>query len=385
MGILKFLIFIFLISINLNAQQPVQGYTAESSSLFVLPEINCSTEDTTECYKKTLIKLAEDCNTIEHHFDCTNYKAYPKIALESIPATLSRSKAIAINYANRLTKKENVINPKTRKTNIHLAGKYTDYVYLRIHGVWRFGVLNQSEIFKTIARSEKPINVIEMILPGHGKDLKKAPSIKYDDWIYAVDQAMKLAKNLGKKVIIESHSMGGLLASIANINWPHQVAGNFSTAPAYGVSHYSNFASSLPRFLKGEILGLDGLNSNLGRQTITLKNLVWTLYQNNEQLPKTPWVIYSTPQDNVVTHFDAYVFSLLLNEKGADVYFKNIDTSKDGILSHVSKNVMFGDKPEYKAKSFKRNYAQELLARIFNFCEPISYLNQTCIYGDKIN
>lgn len=369
------------------ASPMMDSFNLKSNNLskFVLPNINCSSSDTNQCYNETLIKLVKDCKSIDYHFDCPNYKTYPKAILNSLPSNVSRSKALAMNNANRMTKKENVLNAKTRKTNIHIAGKYTDYVYLRVHGVWRFGVLDQSEIFKTIASSKKPINVIEMILPGHGKDMKKAPKIKYTDWVYAVDKAMALAKNLGKKVIVESHSMGGLLGSMANINWPERVAGNFLTAPAYGVSPYTDFVSTLPSFLKGDIIGLDGLNANLGRQTIALKDLVWNLYENDNKLPKIPWIVYSTPHDQVVSHFNAYVFSLLLNKKGADVYFKHIDALSDGLMAHVSKNLMFGDKPEYKAKSIKRNYAQELLARFFNFCEPQSYKNNSCVYGDKIN
>ena len=392
---LLLLILMMFVTSTLNAAL-IQG-SQDNLSNFVLPLIECPSEDADACYTRASEELISSCKNTEVNFanesySCETYNVYKTLKFNR----LGTQNVSAYYEASSLKNPDKTLSKRSTKTNIHLAGSYTDYVFIRVHGAWRTGILKDSSIFKVISQSNKSINVIEMVLPGHGKDQDSVGTITYLDFIHSVERAVLLAQQLGKEIIFESHSMGGLLVAAANSIYSDIIAGSFLAAPAFGLSVYTETATDLPDSINGDIIGLDGLHPNLGRQALNLIASVNSIYAEIEE-HTNPWIIYSTPQDMVVSHFEAQVFAHLLKSKGADVYFKSVHIGGGpfNFTAHNDSKVKFGDEAMYKAGEVERNYAEELLARLFNFCLTTkevgnslmlgtSIETQTCEYGEPL-
>ena len=89
-------------------------------------------------------------------------------------------------------------------------GNKTATSVLLIHGAY-----SSPLHFRAMAQSfhQAGHNVLTILLPGHWeKDLRSLDRTTHEHWVSEVDTAYQLARDMGEKVIIAGHSLGGLLA-----------------------------------------------------------------------------------------------------------------------------------------------------------------------------
>lgn len=136
----------------------------------------------------------------------------------------------------------------------HSKGK-TKYSVVLIHGLYLSPKSTQefAELY-----SQLGFNVINVRLPGHFEiPRKKLNSVRWKSWDNKVKQALKLAQNLGEKVIISGHSSGALLAQKASLDYAHGLEG------AIPISGFIGYTPTL-QIKKKLISGLKTANSWLG-------------------------------------------------------------------------------------------------------------------------
>jgi pimeloyl-ACP methyl ester carboxylesterase len=113
-------------------------------------------------------------------------------------------------------------------------GHKTAVSVLLIHGIY-----SSPLYFKGMAEAyfKAGYNVVTILLPGHWeKDFYSISKITEDAWIKEADRGFELAKELGDKVLLSGHSLGGLLSvEQANKRQPDEVAGLVVVSPAFKV------------------------------------------------------------------------------------------------------------------------------------------------------
>lgn len=132
------------------------------------------------------------------------------------------------------------IREKTENTKINrifsapfslLHPERTKYSALLIHG------LNDSPYYlKDIAKilHDQGMNVITILLPGHGLTLEDMAEIKYQQWIRELRWGLKIAGMLGENVLVGGFSTGGVLATTAILE-TNLIRGLLLFAPALQV------------------------------------------------------------------------------------------------------------------------------------------------------
>jgi esterase/lipase len=110
-----------------------------------------------------------------------------------------------------------------------LHGRPTKYSALLIHG------LNDSPYYmKNIAKilHSHGMNVITILLPGHGLTIRDMEEIQYQEWISEMRKGLRMAADLGESVLVGGFSTGGVLASVAATE-TELIGGYLLFAPAF--------------------------------------------------------------------------------------------------------------------------------------------------------
>ncbi len=109
----------------------------------------------------------------------------------------------------------------------------TEYVYVYLHGI-----TDSAYQGKDIARSLylEGHNVLSARLSGHGIDSANINNIELADWRADVDNAIRQARPLGRKVILIGLSTGAALAIDKASRSPNEIAGIIPEAPAIGIA-----------------------------------------------------------------------------------------------------------------------------------------------------
>jgi alpha-beta hydrolase superfamily lysophospholipase len=108
----------------------------------------------------------------------------------------------------------------------------TEHVYLIIHGLYGDELQFRGLAYHLNSRGQ---NVLSLVLPGHGTDWRRGPKISFADWTSEVAKAVKLAKHLGRKLIVFGQSTGGLLAALEAIERPDNISALMLMEPAFRV------------------------------------------------------------------------------------------------------------------------------------------------------
>lgn len=112
-------------------------------------------------------------------------------------------------------------------------GEKTKISVLLIHGIF-----SSPLYFRSMAQSfhDQGYNVVTILLPGHWeKDFRSMNKTTIESWTKEARVGLSLALELGDKVIVAGHSLGGLLGVQLALQKPDQIAGLVLTAPAVKV------------------------------------------------------------------------------------------------------------------------------------------------------
>lgn len=143
----------------------------------------------------------------------------------------------------------------------------TKYSIVLMHGLYESPVnlKHTQEMYASMG-----FNVINLRLPGHGtKDNKVIKKIKWQDWDKKMKQALKLAEELGDKVIVHGHSTGGLLAHKAMLDYSNspknntKIHGLITSSPSLKISDSSKIKAYGGTFLN--TLGLNKLTESISK------------------------------------------------------------------------------------------------------------------------
>ena len=117
--------------------------------------------------------------------------------------------------------------PSAPKSLLH--GEATEYSVLMIHGLngSPYRMKDLGEVFYN-----QGMNVIHILLPGHGTHHTRMYDVSYREWIAETQRGLKIASLLGEKVLIAGFSTGAGLAIQETLTKQQPIAGLFLFAPA---------------------------------------------------------------------------------------------------------------------------------------------------------
>lgn len=255
--------------------------------------------------------------------------------------------------------KKNISHERHSPIILH-HGKKTEYVVVMIHGLYESpnylkGIINHFH--------SKKINVIAPLLSGHwSKKSKAMEKVKYQDWLNDIKTSIKIAKKLGKKIILAGFSNGGLLAIRSALDYPEDVSALVLWSPAIYLSQETYWAIQYGKATNNTLN--DGLNLSAdgydvadyspyaGQQVVDLINDSLDMYGKNKlgtaamrrsslaKLIKIPTFLTITDEDETSEPQAAKDFFLnikgpkyLLNfEKGSDIKHGNITKSPSDVF-----------------------------------------------------
>lgn len=135
------------------------------------------------------------------------------------------------------------------KTQILTNGKKSKYSIVLMHGLYMSP--NQT---RRLANAYKKLgfNVINLRLPGHKeKPYTNLKSVTWKDWDKKLKSTLKIAKQLGEKIIVSGHSTGGLLAHKAALDYAHApnthtaISGVLTFSPSLRVKTINRLGTSI--------------------------------------------------------------------------------------------------------------------------------------------
>lgn len=124
--------------------------------------------------------------------------------------------------------------------------------------IFTHGLFESPYFFKSInsAFAEQGYVSLSILLPGHWQgDWSSLKKITYVDWVMELRENVRIAQCFGDKIIFAGHSVGGLLAMNAALEYPHLTKGVILFSPAVELN-------TLPA-LGGFIGGLLHISGNL--------------------------------------------------------------------------------------------------------------------------
>lgn len=165
----------------------------------------------------------------------TTTSAFAEKACVYVLSSEADRNVIDINAWKKNEKLDGV--PEEHQKRMHWAGKPgepTEIVTLAIHGL--FNSPRSLNSLQTMLSSNGQ-NVMMSRLAGHFEsDFRRMKyHIKWREWLEQTDAEFRLARRLGKKVLLVGHSTGALFATWLALRYPNDVAGLILFSPAYGV------------------------------------------------------------------------------------------------------------------------------------------------------
>lgn len=121
-----------------------------------------------------------------------------------------RLDASTSSFEKYLAQKKETVSHSRHLPYILSHGKKTELSVLLVHGTY-----SSPLHFRGMAHAffNQGYNVVSLLLPGHwDKDLYSMNKMEAKDFISEMDKGYEFAKELGSKVILSGHSLGGLLS-----------------------------------------------------------------------------------------------------------------------------------------------------------------------------
>ncbi len=143
-----------------------------------VPQVSCQGRDSRACYELTAESIAQ------------NWAAYANSWTPQNASARSEHRSYGF--------------PK-----YFLKGERTPAAFVLVHGL-TMDDGQMGEIALQLAK--RGHQVLNLILAGHGPDERNASVTQHQTWIEQVASAIRLARNLGDKVIVIGQSTGGMLA-----------------------------------------------------------------------------------------------------------------------------------------------------------------------------
>ncbi len=173
-------------------------------------------------------------------------------SLHEIQKSCLKSNNLCYQTASQLLSvyQENIRNEIHRKTKGYrlpsapfalLHGYRTRHSVLLIHG------LNDSAYFlKDVAQVlfEQGINVVTILLPGHGRTLRDIEEVSYQHWLSHMRWGLEITAMVGENLSVGGFSTGGLLATVAALE-SNTIKNLFLFAPALDFSGPANLGPRL--------------------------------------------------------------------------------------------------------------------------------------------
>ena len=115
----------------------------------------------------------------------------------------------------------------------------TEYSALLIHGL-NDSAYYMADLGESLHRSG--LNVVTVLLPGHGTDTRDMLDVTTEQWRTEVDKGLEMAALVGKKVIVGGFSLGGALAIDAVTRRP-DIHGLLLFSPAIKLRSFDTISS----------------------------------------------------------------------------------------------------------------------------------------------
>lgn len=233
-------------------------------------------------------------------------------------------------------------------SKILYGSKKTKTTIVSVHGLWG-GWTQFSAMLDPIYDLAQP-NAIELTLPGHPKRDTGSPilqeekklSSKFEDWLVAIEETLRIAKELGEKTIIVGHSTGGLLAIAMALKHPNLVDATVLIEPSLRVRSLVNwgacFSKNVPDVLingVGKLLGRPiskTVDIEMGCEVQKLADQVFSQENSYAEVARqirTPILMINNEYDEVVSpDINREFFAELKSPKAY------VSLNKDGSLAH---------------------------------------------------
>ncbi|OQW54429.1 MAG: hypothetical protein A4S09_06000 [Proteobacteria bacterium SG_bin7] len=296
--------------------------------------------------------------------DEKSYLDYDEVACENLRSPDCYREVICnINFQTQkqkspLERVECLSNPKdfykfssvNGYTKIGYGTKKAKTTVVFIHGV----LGNSSQFYAMINEifESARTNTIELTLPGHSRafsggtystsveETKQFSS--FENWVIAVEETVKIAKQLGQKTIIVGQSTGGLLAVDVALKYPHLVDALVLIEPALKVQGLINVGSCLSKIIPDIIVSgvaklfgqhvPDTMSVEMGCEVQKLADQVFPPDKSHEGIAanvQVPVLLFNNEQDKIVSpEANRKFYSGLKNAK------EYISINKEGSLGH---------------------------------------------------
>lgn len=230
-----------------------------------------------------------------------------------------------------------------RNHKIYLHGRKQKCVVLQLHGLFQ-SPLDQRGVSDYFFK--KGCNVVAPLLPGHWQRNESAfHQLSHSDWIRQTQELVELALNLSENLILVGHSAGGLLAFNIAYQHPERVKALILFSPALQLTPKTVFLTRLGHLFNLSRRGKTGIDHDYdnykkpacaGVLLMQLNRSIFGPNDDNRQLIyqnfKTPTLIFSTEDDDVISHrtlvdfqkANPKIVSLYSYPQGTGVFHDNI-------------------------------------------------------------
>ncbi|MGZ3747256.1 MAG: alpha/beta hydrolase [Pseudobdellovibrionaceae bacterium] len=173
-------------------------------------------------------------STLAHADSCPEILNSSVISTDFIVGTIAKEKIEDIQKSIDLVNKSRDTSQETSPDLLvhqDLLGNYlkTKLSILTVHGLF-----NHPGWMRGLARAyfQAGFNVYNTKLPGHfERDKTALDRVGREEWYQSMAKDLAMTEELGEKVVIVGHSLGGALALITSLKYPERVAGIVLLAP----------------------------------------------------------------------------------------------------------------------------------------------------------
>ena len=257
---------------------------------------------------------------------------------------------------------------QSRNHRVYLHGEKKDCVVINLHGLYQ-SPKDQQEIAEYFFKSG--CNVISPLLVGHWEQNETAFSeIGFEAWISQIEEILKIALNLGEKIILAGHSNGGLVAFNIAARNPSLISALVLFSPALKLTKTTLWLAEVGSTLNlfsNKKTGIDFEYDHYKKPAyagLLVRNLINSTFGESEQDRKnvylnfkTPALIFSTAEDDVISNdeiletqkLNPHIFKVIAYGKGSGVYHDNIQRGAKDVVINAPKSWVNPHLPELQS------------------------------------